>query len=112
MLTLGFTLLGLGFLVFLIGVILMLVAAFRESIAWGLGSFFVPFVQYIFVAVHWTEAKSGFLTHGVGILMTVGGFFALSNAAESQLIMAQIAEASGGKFAFAADGERAGTAEA
>lgn len=39
----------------------LLINAFRESIAWGLSSFFIPFVVIIFAITHWETAKRPFL---------------------------------------------------
>ena len=66
-----------GLVVAAIGGIMLLVAAFKTSVLWGLGSLFVPLVSLIFVFMHWNVAKKGFLINIVGlVLMGVG--FALS----------------------------------
>ena len=46
-------LLFLGLLLVVIGALMLLVAAFRVSIWWGLASLMIPFVQIIFVFIHW-----------------------------------------------------------
>ncbi len=38
-----------------------LVVAFQQSVLWGLGCLFLPFVSLIFLIVHWAEAKRPFL---------------------------------------------------
>jgi hypothetical protein len=55
---------------------ILLMKAFQESILWGLGYLFIPFVSLIFVIVHWQEAKSPFLRglialpfYGLGIAL-------------------------------------------
>ncbi|MEM7050054.1 MAG: hypothetical protein AAF604_10355 [Acidobacteriota bacterium] len=53
-----------------IGGIMILIAAFRQSVLWGLGTLIVPFVGLIFVILHWQEAKRGFL-------LTLGGYAVL-----------------------------------
>lgn len=58
-----------GVLFSIIGGIWILVLAFRTSVLWGLGSFFVPFVGLIFVIKHWHEAKAAFLISLVGSIM-------------------------------------------
>ena len=54
-------LLIIGLIVHLIGWIMLIVVAWRESIWWGLLSIFVPFVALIFVITHWQDAKRPFL---------------------------------------------------
>jgi hypothetical protein len=49
----------------------LLVIAFRESVGWGLGSMFLPFVSWIFVILHWDDAKRPFLMH-LGFAGVVG----------------------------------------
>ena len=65
----------IGLLVCLAGTIIFLVAAFRESIWWGLGSMFVPFVSLFFLIKYWAEAKNGFLISLLGCIVMVGGSF-------------------------------------
>lgn len=57
----GITLIVIGGLIGLVFGVLLIIAAFKESILWGLGYLFVPFVSLIFVIVHWDEAKAPFL---------------------------------------------------
>lgn len=69
---LGIVLAGVGGLTMVIGGLMLIVAAFRVSIWWGLGMF-VPIlgaiVKVCFLLFHWEEAKTPFLTTlaGVGI---------------------------------------------
>ena len=49
-----------GFIAFLIGGIWFLVESFRESIWWGLGVMFVPFVEIVFLIAHWRIASKPF----------------------------------------------------
>ena len=58
---LGTICLCIGALIAIIYGLQLLIMAFRESILWGLGSIFVPFVSLLFVVMHWDEAKSPFL---------------------------------------------------
>ncbi len=53
--------LGLGLLVATVGGIMVLVAAFRQSVVWGLVALFVPFGNLVFTILHWAEAKKGTL---------------------------------------------------
>ena len=62
---------GLGFMA--LGFILILVAAFKESILWGLGCLFIHLVILVFVFTHWEEAKSGFLLFLGGLGAIVAG---------------------------------------
>jgi hypothetical protein len=50
-----------GLILFIIGGFWFLIAAFRESIWWGLGCLLVPIVQLFFLIVHWPEARKPFL---------------------------------------------------
>jgi len=50
---------------------MMLIAAFRESVLWGLACLFLPIVSLFFLIVHWSEAKRAFVVQllGVGFLL-------------------------------------------
>jgi hypothetical protein len=61
----------IGYAFLLIGSIIMLVAAFRQSVLWGLACLFVPIVSFFFLVVHWHAAKSGF------VVQLIGGAFLL-----------------------------------
>ncbi|MFC1497937.1 hypothetical protein ACFLS1_05625 [Verrucomicrobiota bacterium] len=65
---LGMILLGVGVIVSLIGGIWFIVVTFRESVLWGLGSMFVPFVSLIFLITHWKAAAKPF---GISLLGSV-----------------------------------------
>jgi hypothetical protein len=54
-------LLVVGGLVMGIAGIVLLIKAFQESILWGLGYIFVPFVSLIFVVLFWQNTKKPFL---------------------------------------------------
>jgi len=69
----GYVLTVIGALIALVGGIMLLVAAFRASIWWGLGSLFVPFVSLIFLITHWATARRPFLISlGGTVLMMIG----------------------------------------
>lgn len=70
--TLFVSLLTIGGLTALLGGVLLLVAAFRESILWGLSVLFLPFGNIIYTCVHWREAKTGFLVNLAGIAIAIG----------------------------------------
>jgi glutaredoxin len=63
----------LGVLTMAVGGIMQLVAAFRQSIVWGLASLFLPLASLIFTIVHWAEAKAGFFTGLAGTALLVCG---------------------------------------
>jgi hypothetical protein len=74
----GMALCGLGGLVILVGAIMLLVAAFSESVLWGLGSLFVPFVGLIFIIMHWDVSKrpvlvklAGMGVFGLGLVLVM-----------------------------------------
>jgi hypothetical protein len=58
---LGGLLAAVGFIVSLIYGIRILIAAFKTSIIWGLGSLLVPFVILIYVIMHWSDVGKLFL---------------------------------------------------
>ena len=69
----GIVIILLGLAIFLIGGLLFLVAAFRESIWWGLACLFIPIVQLFFLIVHWPEAKKPFFIQLLGFMVLIGG---------------------------------------
>lgn len=67
----------LGLLVFaclvsLVGGVMMLVAAFRESALWGLAVMFIPFASFVFLFLHWDRAKTPFLVSLAGAGLAFG----------------------------------------
>ena len=48
--------------------IIILIKAFQESVLWGLGSIFIPFVSLIFVIKFWDRCKKPFL-YSLGALV-------------------------------------------
>ena len=71
---LGMSLIGIGAIIAFVFGIILLVKAFQQSILWGLGYIFVPFVSIIFIAMHWEETKSPFLKGLLCIPFYVVGF--------------------------------------
>jgi hypothetical protein len=63
----------LGIVIFLIGGLLFLVAAFRESIWWGLACLFLPVVSFFFLIVHWREARKPFFLQLLGFVVLLVG---------------------------------------
>lgn len=69
--TVGMIIFIIGALISLIGGIWFLVVAFRQSIWWGLGSIFIPFVSLIFLIIHWGDAKKPFFVSLLGAVIIV-----------------------------------------
>jgi hypothetical protein len=65
----------IGFGVAIIGSIGLLIAAFRESVLWGLGCLLISPVSVIFLFIHWDEAKNPFLLQLAGIGLILLGIF-------------------------------------
>jgi hypothetical protein len=61
---------NIGILIFGIWI---LVIAFKESVLWGLGCIFVPFVALIFVAKNWEKTKGPFLGQLTCLVPTIAG---------------------------------------
>lgn len=69
--TIGVIAMWAGLLLLLVGGLFFLIAAFRESLLWGLGVLFLPIVPLIFLIVHWQRAKGPFFLqlYGVGFVL-------------------------------------------
>ena len=65
----------LGSIIFIIGGFWFLIAAFRESVLWGLACLFIPIVQLFFLIVHWPKAKKPFLLQLLAIVLIIVGLF-------------------------------------
>ena len=63
----------LGIILFAVGGFLFLVAAFRESIWWGLACLFLPVVQIFFLIVHWRNARKPFFIQLLGLVVFLVG---------------------------------------
>ncbi|HXC99995.1 MAG TPA: hypothetical protein VN048_11690 [Verrucomicrobiae bacterium] len=63
----------IGWLVGLVGGIMLLVAAFKVNIWWGLGCIFLPFVALVFLFMHWPVAKNPFFIELAGIVLVIIG---------------------------------------
>lgn len=61
-----------GVLMF-IGAIMVAIAAFKESVIWGLACLFIPIVGLIFIITHFQEAKSGVMAYVAGIGAVIVG---------------------------------------
>jgi hypothetical protein len=63
----------IGMLVGVVGEIMLLVAAFKQSVWWGLGCIFIPFVVFIFIALYWQVAKKPFFIELAGAALSILG---------------------------------------
>lgn len=63
----------LGVIVFIIGGIGTLIAAFKTSILWGLGCLFIAPVSLIFLVLHWDVAKNPFFLQLIGLVLVFAG---------------------------------------
>jgi hypothetical protein len=63
----------LGIIIFVIGGLWFLVAAFRASIWRGLACLFLPIVSLFFLIVHWSEARKPFFIQLAGFMVMVVG---------------------------------------
>ncbi len=61
-----------GAVLMLVGGIMLIIAAFRQSMLWGLAYLFIPFAALVFLFRHWSEARRGFLINIVGGAMFSG----------------------------------------
>ena len=65
----------IGGLISFVGGIMLLVVAFKNSVWWGLGSLFIPFVSLIFVILNWQDAKKSFFISLAGTVLMFIGFW-------------------------------------
>jgi hypothetical protein len=71
----GVLIIFLGIIIAAFGGLMFLVAAFRESIWWGLACLFLPFVSFFFLVVHWSVAKRPFFLQLFGLVVIIVGAF-------------------------------------
>jgi len=64
------TLLVIGLIIYLIGVVLFMIAECHESVWWFLGGLVFPIIHFVFLCVHfnegWSSAKT--ILAGVGVM--------------------------------------------
>ena len=72
---LGLVLTGLGFLLVIVSAIQLVIAAFKQSVLWGLGYLFLPIVWFIFLFMHWDKARKPFFLQLFGVVLVVVGHF-------------------------------------
>mgnify|MGYP001332559126 FL=1 len=64
-----------GLVVFIIGGLGTLIAAFKTSILWGLGCLFIAPVSLLFLIMNWGVAKNPFFLQLVGVgIMLLGSY--------------------------------------
>ena len=84
MAVIGGILCAIGGIIMLIFGIILLIKAFQESVLWGLGYLFVPFVSLVFVIMHWDKCKSPFLKSLIGVAIYVVGIIMLAPTLAAQ----------------------------
>ena len=63
----------MGFVVAIAGGVMFTIAAFRQSVVWGLCVLFgVPFASLLFLIKHWDEAKQAFGVQLLGVVLVFG----------------------------------------
>lgn len=63
----------LGFAVFIIGGIGILIAAFKTNIWWGIGCLLIAPISLLFVVLHWRVAKNPFFLQLTGVAIMILG---------------------------------------
>ena len=66
-----FLLVIIGVVMVLFGGFWLIVVTFRESFLWGISSLLLPIVGWVFVVLHWDDAKEPFLWQVAGIALVV-----------------------------------------
>jgi hypothetical protein len=69
-----------GWLTMFVGSIMVLIAAFRESVLWGIGCLFIAPVTLFFIITHWSEAKKGFFIQLAGIAIILVAILVLGHS--------------------------------
>ena len=62
-----------GWLASLVGGIMILVEAFKESTGQGFLSLLVPFYAFYYVFTRWDDCKKGFLINVAGVVAVIAG---------------------------------------
>jgi len=63
----------LGIIIGIFGELMLLIAAFRESIWWGLACLCLPFISFFFLIVHWPKARRPFFLQLFGLVVIIVG---------------------------------------
>jgi hypothetical protein len=67
-----------GLFMMALGAVFFIVAAFRESILWGIGVLCLPILQLVFLVIAWPRAKGPFFMQLYGLAFILLGIFALA----------------------------------
>ena len=73
MAVIGYLLVAIGCIIYLVGAVKFLIAAFNESIVWFICCLIVPFAGLVFLILHWNVAKKPFVTMLIGMVPMVIG---------------------------------------
>ena len=111
MTVLALTLFGLGVLAYLIGWLMVAVAAFRIRVMWGIAYIFLPIAQLIFLFAHWEESKKGFMISMFGLLAAYGAFESFGDAAVKKQGERWLASRSGSSVHMADSGPQVAARE-
>ena len=68
----------LGFAIIIIGAIGFLIAAFRNSILWGLGCLLFSPISIVFLILYWQQAKNPFFLQLIGLGVVFLGSMTIS----------------------------------
>ena len=68
----------LGFAIIIIGAIGFLIAAFRNSILWGLGCLLFSPISIVFLVLYWQQAKNPFFLQLIGLGVVFLGSMTIS----------------------------------
>lgn len=68
----------IGIAIIIIGGIGFLIAAFKNSILWGLGCLILSPISIVFLILHWQEAKNPFFLQLIGVAVVFAGSMMIS----------------------------------
>jgi hypothetical protein len=57
-----------GYALCFLGGLWIIVLAWQKGVLWGLGCLFLPFLQLVYVALNWKQARSAFFLLLAGIV--------------------------------------------
>ena len=64
----------IGFIVFSVGYLWIVVNAFKKDVLWGLSCLFIAFVTMIFLLLHWDDCRRAFCVCTAGLIICLVGF--------------------------------------
>lgn len=74
-----------GVLVFIVGGIMLLIAAFTVSIWWGIACLLLPPLMFLFIVLNWAKAKKPLLVQFVGVVLVIASGVMMGDALVSSL---------------------------